>query len=191
SKDLVVISDFNDECNIKLWNLNTKNEKLILRGHKSIIKTLNLDVVNSLLISASNDKTIKIWDYVTGTLLKNYSSRYEIKCLDVDRSQLVYASGNGDLVILDLQTLNEIKSIHLRIQVHNICINNNMVVFSHGNEIKIYDLEECDYIANAHIDHKINSLKAIWAEDIQIFVGDIKGNLYKFVFSLQNSKDIL
>lgn len=56
---------------IKLWDIESGEEKKTLRGHLSGVRCLQLD--QNKLLSGSFDKTIKVWNLETGQCLKTLS----------------------------------------------------------------------------------------------------------------------
>jgi len=66
---------FGSELNIKIINMSNGNPKQTLKGHKSIVRDLLLldNQKNDTLFSASEDKTIMMWNINEGTCLKTFS----------------------------------------------------------------------------------------------------------------------
>ena len=48
----------------RVWNLETGEEMLALRGHRRAIRTLQFDEVK--LVTASMDHTLRVWNWRTG-----------------------------------------------------------------------------------------------------------------------------
>jgi len=62
---------------LKIWNINTGECELTLKGHMDSIVACSV-LPNGKIISGSVDKTIKIWNIQTGVIEQNYSN--SIKC---------------------------------------------------------------------------------------------------------------
>ncbi len=54
---------------VKIWDIKTKTARE-LRGHNGVISSVNYSPDFKYIISSSWDKTINIWDYITGKHIK-------------------------------------------------------------------------------------------------------------------------
>jgi WD40 repeat protein len=52
---------------ITIWETQTKTKKCVLQGHTCIVKGLSFSPEVGKLASVSSDRTIRIWDYISGT----------------------------------------------------------------------------------------------------------------------------
>lgn len=52
-----------DDYNIRIYNIYEPNIYYTLKGHKDTVNTIKYIKQNNILISASRDKTIKIWNF--------------------------------------------------------------------------------------------------------------------------------
>ncbi|EEB93748.1 hypothetical protein MPER_07558, partial [Moniliophthora perniciosa FA553] len=60
-KDNLIISGSND-CKIKIWSAVTGECLRTLDGHDGLVRTLAFDPHTGLLVSASYDKSVRVWD---------------------------------------------------------------------------------------------------------------------------------
>ena len=65
-QDDLIVSGSND-CKIKIWSASTGECLRTLVGHGALVRALSFDPRNGRLVSASYDKTVKLWDLRTGT----------------------------------------------------------------------------------------------------------------------------
>jgi WD40 repeat protein len=63
----MIVSGSND-CKIKVWCASTGECLQTLVGHEALVRALSFDSRSGHLVSASYDKTVKLWDLRTGTL---------------------------------------------------------------------------------------------------------------------------
>jgi len=64
-----------DDGGIRLWNSATANPPGSFSGHKRAVNGLNFSPDSSKLVSASADKTIRVWDVAKGKILAKPSLR--------------------------------------------------------------------------------------------------------------------
>lgn len=65
----LIIANGHKTDNLKIWNLEKNNCQMILKGHKDTVKGIALFSNERKAISASLDKTLKIWDIINGNCL--------------------------------------------------------------------------------------------------------------------------
>lgn len=66
-QDDVIVSGSND-CKIKVWSASTGTCIRTLVGHEALVRALSFDPRSGRLVSASYDKTVKVWDLGSGAL---------------------------------------------------------------------------------------------------------------------------
>jgi platelet-activating factor acetylhydrolase IB subunit alpha len=96
-------------------NLPRPPEVHTLAGHRDNITTVKFHPVYSLVVSASLDATIKVWDYETGEFertLKGHTN--SVQSVDFDHTGNLLVSSSGDLTIKiwDFQTHECVKTLH-------------------------------------------------------------------------------
>lgn len=55
-----------NDCKIKVWNATTGDCIRTLVGHEALVRALSFNPRSGLLVSASYDKSVKLWDLATG-----------------------------------------------------------------------------------------------------------------------------
>jgi WD40 repeat protein len=71
---------------VRTWNLAGASEKLSWRGHDGGIADVAFSPDGNLLASASRDNKIKIWNPITGTIIKEieFSTPLQTLCFSPD-----------------------------------------------------------------------------------------------------------
>ncbi|WP_026104039.1 WD40 repeat domain-containing protein [Anabaena sp. PCC 7108] len=94
---------------IKVWrltsSLNKKNQQEIkqihtLMGHSHIVNSLAISANAKYLVSGSQDKTIRVWNLVTGELIHTLKSHREgVFAVSLSPNEQIIASGSADKTI--------------------------------------------------------------------------------------------
>jgi WD40 repeat protein len=85
-----------------------------LEGHTSAVKCLAISPDGSLLVSGSDDQTIKVWDIATGRLLRTltgHTSSINALVISPDGKTLVSAGADRTIKIWDLATGQELRTL--------------------------------------------------------------------------------
>ncbi|MFM5946390.1 MAG: WD40 repeat domain-containing protein, partial [Dolichospermum sp.] len=99
-----VISGSNDET-IKIWDLETGEEKLTFKGHSSWVTAIAVTPDGKTVISGSWDNTIKIWDLANRKEIATFTGEGRIMRCAVasDGVTIVAGEAPGRLHFLRLQ----------------------------------------------------------------------------------------
>lgn len=87
------------DTNIMIWDLTKEVCIRKLIGHSNTIRCLEVDPKRQILISGSDDKTINIWNYETGQLIKTLKDQGEVTCLQINPINNLLISGSGDKTV--------------------------------------------------------------------------------------------
>jgi WD40 repeat protein len=96
----------NDDA-VRLWTPWVTDEKLTLPGHLGGIPGIAVNREGTLLASAGKDRTVRIWDALSGKLLKtlnDFRGPVQAVAFGPGARQLVTAEFNGDLRLWDIAT---------------------------------------------------------------------------------------
>jgi WD40 repeat protein len=78
----------------------------ILSGHTDSANSLTFSLDGALLVSGSNDKTVKLWDIQTGGVIKTFHGHTDVVwsvSISPDCTTIASGSGSGTIHIWDLQ----------------------------------------------------------------------------------------
>lgn len=90
-------------------------EKYTLTGHRSPVTKVLFHPVYSVMLTASEDATIKVWDYETGDYertLKGHTDAVQDLAFDHPGKQLASCSADMTVKIWDFQTYECLKTLH-------------------------------------------------------------------------------
>ncbi|KAJ7704307.1 WD40-repeat-containing domain protein [Mycena rosella] len=101
-KEDLIISGSND-CKIKIWSASTGACLRTLAGHEALVRALAFDVPSGRLVSASYDKSVRVWDLGSGRLVREFRESHTSHIFDVkfDERRIVSTSHDQKIVVLD------------------------------------------------------------------------------------------
>jgi WD40 repeat protein len=148
---------------IKVWLLDNSNYTLPLKsvltftGHRAGVTSVKLKNEKEQLLSAGNDRMIKIWNWQRGSCLQTFDAMpssstsspnldFSIRSLLIfDHDQVIFSTGCGEIVFYCLKTSSLIKKYthHASMGVSRIEILPNRKLLSSGRDgsMKIWDLD--------------------------------------------------
>ncbi|MFO0427914.1 MAG: protein kinase domain-containing protein [Planctomyces sp.] len=92
-----------------VWNTETREERFRLKGHTAALSSVAWSHDGRTIITASADRTVRIWNADDGTLLRTLTGASEpVLSLAVDPKGRWIAGGTGNLTSLTQQTPGEI-----------------------------------------------------------------------------------
>ncbi|MCE7744682.1 MAG: hypothetical protein GPJ52_06055 [Candidatus Heimdallarchaeota archaeon] len=145
---------------IRLWNVESKKELLVLKGHKEKITSLIFSPDGKLLISGSLDRRIIVWDAFLGHIIKIFRGYWgAVTSLAINNTGTMLASATADNKIRLWNIKRNWKKTHeLKYHVNTI----TEIAFS----------PSANLLASASWDHKI----ILWKVANGKKVGELKGH---------------
>ncbi|KAF8892895.1 WD40-repeat-containing domain protein [Infundibulicybe gibba] len=99
-KDDMIVSGSND-CKIKLWSASTGECLRTLVGHEALVRALAFDPRTGRLVSASYDKTVKVWDLGSGKMVREFKNTHTSHIFDVKFDAARIHVPRSKIVVLD------------------------------------------------------------------------------------------
>lgn len=103
----LLASGATDENNIRIWDLQTKQQVRALQGHSGWIRSLAFAPDGKLLASGGTDDTVRLWDVQNGTLLhtlEGHSNWLGGIAFSPDGTRLASTSRDGTTKLWDVAT---------------------------------------------------------------------------------------
>lgn len=72
-----------NDCKIKIWSASTGECLKTLTGHDALVRALAFDPASGRLVSASYDKTVRLWDWRSGRMVRQFKQYHTSHIFDV------------------------------------------------------------------------------------------------------------
>lgn len=130
-------------CKVKQFPPPIKHDLMDETQHNGGIYCLQFD--NSILVTGSRDRNLKVWDIKTGRLkftLEGHSG--SVLCLQFDHRYLITGSSDSTLIVWNIHTGEKIKSLigHGESVLNVKLLDNIIVSCSKDRTVRIWDLEK-------------------------------------------------
>ena len=131
------------------------------------------------MVSASDDKTLEVWDLETGPTLYGHGDAVTACAVTPDGRRLVSASGDKTLKVWDLATRHEVATLHGHTGRVTACAVTpdglRVVSASEDKTLKVWDLDSgaCLFTHRANVDYR-----AVAATATTIVAGDTAGSVW-------------
>ncbi|OWF45871.1 serine-threonine kinase receptor-associated protein-like [Mizuhopecten yessoensis] len=154
-KHIVKSVDFSTDSNLLLTGSNEKmlrifdlqrpeaDPKTCLSGHTSNIRTAIFTKCNTQVISASDDKTVRLWDASSGEEVKKLEFAAIPSSLELSTDQMLLLITHGNFTsFYNAETLEKIKEFEAPTQINSASLNMSRKVFVAGGEdFKMYKFD--------------------------------------------------
>ncbi len=110
SPDGKTLATGGEDRQIKLWDLNARQERLTMKGHTHSVRTLSFSPDGARLVSEGLDDRAKVWDVKGGAQIFEFESQAPAK-FSPDGKFIATGCANHILKLLDSFTGREIRSL--------------------------------------------------------------------------------
>jgi WD40 repeat protein len=78
------------QCNgaIRIWDLDAGTSKAILDGHKKGVRSAAVDAAGQVLVSASEDKTVRVWNIGLQRCLRMLDGNMDVRCVALSEGKI-------------------------------------------------------------------------------------------------------
>ncbi len=143
SHDRYLISCGNDN-KVIIWDMNSFMQMKLLIGHNAPVNAISINPKSYTFATAGDDKTIKIWNYPQGDLLKEYKFTKPVKGLDYSPDGKTLVCATDSIIFIDLTT-NERTRLNIKARKTFSDVkyspNGTYISFSGKNEYFVYVYE--------------------------------------------------
>ncbi|WP_169800712.1 AAA family ATPase [Archangium gephyra] len=137
-----------DDCNLKVWDLETGRTLATLEGHANSVMACSVTPDGQRAVSASWDGTLKIWELETGSLLATLEghTRPVLGCaVTADGQRVISASDDGTLKVWEPETGGVLATLEGHAKSVTACSvtpdGRRAVSASDDGTLKVWDLE--------------------------------------------------
>ncbi len=141
------------EATVFLWDAETGDLQSTLEGHSNMVVSLAWSPIGAKLASASNDKTIIVWDVETGerlyVLKTDWGGIGNEVAWSPDGTRLAQGIGGGYVILWDAdtgETLREIRNPYEGIESIAWSPDGTELAASVGDEVVVFDVETGDQL---------------------------------------------
>jgi len=161
----------------------TKEYK-ILKGHQGSVPVVRFSKDGNYCLSGGNDRTIKLWNPIKGSLIKNYNGHgWEVLDLatSVDNSMIASCGGDRMIFVWDVSSGKVIRKYRGHMSRVN-CISYNddnsiIITGSYDKTVKIWDCKAQSQQPIQVLDESRDSISSLYITRTEIITGSIDGTI--------------
>jgi len=167
---------------VVMLHIPTKTVVNSFQGHTGVIRCMKYDEQSDLLATGSMDKTIRIWNTITGDCRVLEGHLMSVICVDFNKQANLLVSGSGDHMMRgwNLITGECVRAIDTRSTIFAIGLNSRFIVTSDRDpSIKIWDLGEWTPLCHVNL-HRHGVAGSLLVDDTKIVTGSKNMLVFSF-----------
>ena len=157
SSDNKFIISGSEDATIRIWDvasgklgypLHSMYRTNVLEGHTKGVRSVALSKNDQFIVSGSWDKTVRLWDRVTGESIKTFCGHsYFVNSVDISpNNKYIVSSGRKDKTarIWDVETGECSNVLDIGNDVRSVCFSNDnqfVLTEDYSNNIKLWEVE--------------------------------------------------
>lgn len=199
TKDNRTLISGGEDCEIKIWNLETMKCESSLVGKSGEIYGLDITEDESILVSGTSDGNIDIWNLQNKTLIRNINVDDIITSTKILKDQIhfVVSCLKGNILVYEIESCKLVDSIDAKSQIHSLALSyksNELAIGCMNHKIEVYNIEEGKKISSKRtlIGHNnlISSLCYLKYNDILVSGSRDKQLKFWFENNIQTSSSL-
>lgn len=84
-----------EDTAIHIWSIDGRRPKMVLKGHEGPVNAVRFSDDGKRLVSGSDDRTIRLWDFATSNELAKTKVLYAVMCIDWSRDGKFLVAGTS------------------------------------------------------------------------------------------------
>ncbi len=181
-----------EDSTIRIRNLETHQSDRVIKGYSFDTNQISVDFKKDVLVSASKDGKIRLWNLKTGRLLKTFDGFYAqiykekalqptVRSIALDgQARFLAAGGFGSIVVWDLLTgkrIGEYRTDYGFTNSMNIDPGGNYIAYAWGDWIRMIELKTGRYVRDFK-GHTTYAQKMVFhPQKKRLVTGDMHGNI--------------
>jgi len=177
----------------KVWDA-LAGKELHSFAHTRIVKSVNFSADSSKILTAGQDKTLRIFDMnktdAEPKTLEGHTESVKTALWCKDQNTIISGGGDKLFKVWDVRTLKEVKSIPAKASITSIeiSLDGKHISFTAGKEVYFYDATSYELVKSYNLNLELNS--ATISPDTLTFVVGGSSDFWARVYDFNTGKEL-